>query len=252
METSTLTTRSPVLEPAARGALWHRLGAACGLLFALGIFIGDDTINGAGEAPSPFDRQGDSVAEVNDYLANAADASASGSYWVGRGIGTLALIALLVFSLYVAREIRRQEKDHGPLSGLCFGAGLIAVALGLVSATAQFAVVARAEEGIDPEIARALLDFSGLTFVLMWLPLAVFLAATALAGTRFSLLPRWLAIAAGVLTVGLFGGLAAMPATNAGFFAIVLGFLWFMAASVALVRRAGVEREQGTAGGPAA
>jgi hypothetical protein len=102
---------------------------------------------------------------------------------------------------------------------IALGSGAVAVGLGLVSAAAQFAVVARANEGIDLQTARAMLDFSGLAFVLMWLPLAAFMAAVAAAGIRYALLPRWLAIAAAVLAIALAAGLAAMSATPAGYLA---------------------------------
>jgi hypothetical protein len=215
------------------------LAASCGALFVLGIVIGDDTINTADEAPNPIDQDEDSIAEVGQYLNSAADAATSGNYWVGRGIGTLGLLALVVFAVYVSRTIREREHSGAVLSGIALGTGITAAAMGLISAAAQFAVVARANEGIDLEIARALLDFSGLAFVLMWLPIAAFLAATGAAGMRLAILPRWLAITAVVLAVGLASGLATMPASGAGFMAIVLSGLWFIAASVALARRSG-------------
>lgn len=235
METRSET--GEVLRPAAGGRLQRRAAAACGALFTLGILIGDDTINGAGEPPVPMDRSDDSVAEVQAYLASAADAAANGSYWIGRGIGTLALVALLVFSAYVAHQIQLRERGSGLLSGVTLGTGLVATAMGMVSCTAQFAAVTRASEGIDPQTARALLDLSGITFVLMWLLIAVFMASVALAGGRHALLPRWLTIATGVLAGVLFVGIASMPASSIGFLGIVLGFLWFVVASVVLVRR---------------
>ena len=224
-------------RPAA-GALKRRAAAACGALFTLGILIGDDTVNRAGEPPGPMDRADDSLAGAERYLTSAAEAAADGNYWVGRGIGTLALVALLVFTAYIAHEIRRRERDTGLLSGVSLGAGLVAVTLGMVSCTAQFAAVARAREGIHPDTARALLDLSGVTFVLMWLPIAVFMTCVAMAGRRHGLVPRWFTVATGVLAIGLFAGLGAMPASNVGFVAIVLGFLWFIVASLVLVRRA--------------
>ncbi len=220
-----------------RDSFSTRLAAACGALFWIGILVGDDVINGAGEAPNPIDRSDDSLAEVSDYLGSAADASANGSYWIGRGIGILSLIALLVFSAYVARRIRAHERDSGILAGFAFGSGVAAVSLGLSSAAAQFAVVARANAGVDPETARVMLDFSGIAFTLMWLPLAALLAATAVAGMRYAILPRWLSIAAALVSITLVAGLAAMPATPAGYMAIMLASLWFIAAGVALARR---------------
>ena len=229
---ATTVSRSP--GRAVSSTLWQRLAASCGALFVLGIVIGDDTINTAGEAPTPFEDKEDSIAEVNTYLQDAVDAGAS--YWVGRSIGVLAMIALLVFAVYVSRAISKREQGS-LLSGLTLGAGAIAAGLALLSAAAQFAVVSRAEEGIDPEVARAMLDFSGIAFVMMGLPLAVFMAATATAGLRLSLIPRWLAISGAVLAVAVTAGLATLPAGQAGFMAIVLGALWLVATSVALVRR---------------
>jgi hypothetical protein len=215
------------------GRLPSKLAAACGTLFPLAILIGDDAINQAGEAPDPQA----SIAAVNDYLRNAADAAASGSYWVGRGIGVLAFVALLIFAAHLAQAIRRREGDAGMLATLVLGAGVVAAALPVVSAVAQFAAVTRADEGIDPEVARALLDVSFIAFVLAWLPLAVLLGAVAVAGLRFAVLPRWLAIAAGVLAAGLLAGLAGQPA-DAAFMPIMLTWLWFIVTGVVAARRA--------------
>lgn len=219
--------------------LMRRAAAACGILFTLGILIGDDTINRAGEPPTPMENRGaDSLAAVEQYLAKAAEASADGSYWVGRGIGVLGIVALLVFSSYVASEIRLREKDAGQLSGIALGSGAVAVAMGLVSCTVQFAVVSRAGDDIDPEIARALLDSSSLTFILMWLPIAVFMSAVAVAGRRHALVPRWLTVVTAVMAATLIAGVASMPVSAVGFLAVVFAFAWFIVASISLVRRA--------------
>lgn len=215
------------------GTLPSMLAAACGAVFPLAIVIGDDTVNQAGEPPAPQD----SIADVNEYLRNAADAAADGSYWLGRGIGMLAFVALLIFAVHLAAAIRRRERDAGMLSTLVLGAGIGAALLPVVSAAAQFAAVTRADEGIDPEVARALLDVSFIAFVLAWLPLAVLLGAVAAAGLRFAVLPRWLAIAAGVLAAGLLAGLAGQPA-DVAFLPIMLAWLWFIVAGVVLARRA--------------
>jgi hypothetical protein len=210
--------------------MFRRLAAACGLLYPLGIVVGDDTINTAGEAPSldsPID-------EVSTYLRSAVDAGSS--YWIGRGVGVLAFVALLAFTVYVARAIRDREGRGGLLSGLALGGGLTAVGLGLLAAIAQFAAVGRADEGIDPQVARALLDLSTISFVGTWLPLAVLVGSIAVAGIRFGILSRWVSIAGGAVAAALLAGLAALPADGA-YMAMVLSWLWFIAASVVLVRR---------------
>jgi hypothetical protein len=210
-----------------------RMAAACGLLYPLGIFVGDDTINGAGEPPSADAP----MADVRTYLATAGDAAADGSFWIGRSVGVIGVVGLIVFAVYVARLIREREGDAGMLAGLALAGGVATGAVLLASSAAQFAVVQRAGEAIELQVARALLDVQLGLFVIAWLPLALFLAATATAGLRLSVLPRWLAIAAGVLGLGLLAGLAAMP-SDIGFAPVALTWLWFGAASIALVRRA--------------
>jgi hypothetical protein len=230
MEASTMASRRTTISRTVWPA---RLAAACGLLYPLGIFLGDDAINGAGEPPGADAP----LAEVRTYLVAAGDAAADGSFWIGRGIGVLGIVGVIVFAVHVAGVIRERERDGGMLAGLALAGGVTTGAVLLASAVAQFAVVQRAGEGIDLQVARALLDVQLGLFVIAWLPLALFLAATATAGLRLSILPRWLAIAAGVLTLGLLAGLAAMPA-DAGFTAVFLTWLWFAAASIVLVRRA--------------
>jgi hypothetical protein len=77
MESTTFETAPPSTGSARRCA-----AASCGALFTLGILIGDDTINRAGEPPGPFDIGEDSLGRVEDYLAAAADASTAHIGWV--------------------------------------------------------------------------------------------------------------------------------------------------------------------------
>ena len=198
----------------------QRLAAACGALYVVLLVGGDDFINPAGEIP-----EADApLREVTSYL----DKADSSSFWLGRSIGLLGLCALLVFVVYVSRTIR---------SRLALAAGSVAVALQFLAAPAQFAAVQGAAQGLDPEVARALLHAS-ISFQLSFLPLAVFLGAVALSGV----LPRWLSIAAGLIGVGFVGGMVGHPEDPAviAFMAFGLSLLWFVAASVVLVRRAGV------------
>jgi hypothetical protein len=225
------TTMGPATDLSHTG-VWSRAAAACGLLYPLGIFLGDDAINGAGEPPAADAP----MTEVKAYLAKAGDAAADGSFWIGRGLGVIGIMGLLVFAVHLARVIRSREGERGMLASLALTGGVAAVGLLLASAVAQFVVVQRVGEGIDLQVARAMLDLQLGLFVIAWLPLAAFLGASATAGVRLEVLPRWLAIGGGVLAVGLVAGLAALPA-DGGFMAIVLTWLWFAAASIVLVRR---------------
>jgi hypothetical protein len=217
----------------------ERFAAACGALYVALLVGGDDFINRAGEPPE----HDAPLREVTAYLEKADTTS----FWVGRSIGLLGLCALIVFAVYVSRRIREAETNPGILSGLVLVAGTLTVALQLLAAPAQFAAVDRAGEGLDPQVARALLDVSA-SFGLSFLPLAIFLGAVATAGLRYGLLPRWLAISAFALAAGLVGGVIGRPADPAvvAYMAFALCLLWFVAASVALVRRVG---RQPVAGG---
>jgi hypothetical protein len=198
----------------------ERLAAACGALYVVLLVGGDDFINPAGEIPEADA----SLREVTSYL----DKADSSSFWLGRSIGLLGLCALLVFVVYVSRTVR---------SRLALAAGSTAVALQFLAAPAQFAAVQGAAQGLDPEVARALLHAS-VSFQLSFLPLAVFLAAVATSGV----LPRWLSIAGGAIALGFVAGLVGHPEDPAvvAFMAFGLSLLWFIAASIVLVRRIGV------------
>jgi hypothetical protein len=71
-------------------------------------------------------------------------------------------------------------------------------------------------------------------FVLTWAVDAVLFAAVAASALRTGALPRWLAISAGViaplLLASVAGGNQAPP------FGFLLGFIWFVAAGVVLMR----------------
>jgi hypothetical protein len=211
---------------------WEWLAAACGALYVVLLVGGDDFINPAGEPPEPDA----SLREVTAYL----DRADSSSFWLGRSIGLLALCALLVFVAYVSRRIRQVDGQAGLLSGVVLAAGSVAVGMQMLAAPAQFAAVQGSADGLDPQVAKALLHVSA-SFHLSFLPLSVFLGAVAIAGLRHGLVPRWLALVAGVLPVGFVAGLIGRPEDPAvvAYMAFGLSLLWFVAASVVLARRVG-------------
>jgi hypothetical protein len=220
---------APIPSTRTQSRIGARLAAAGGALYSSLIIVGDDTINPAGEPPGV----NDSLAEVRTYLGDADTTS----FWAGRYVGLLGLCALLFFAAYVSRLIARADTGRGVLAPLALASGVTAAALQFVAAPAQFAAVHRYGDGIDLEVARALLDVSGAAFILAWFPLAIFVGCMAVAALRDGLLPRWLGIAAAILSAGLLGGLAGQP-SDAAFMPYALTFLWLIAASVVLVRRA--------------
>lgn len=205
-----------------------RLGAACGGLYVILLVGGDDVINPAGEVPGPTS----SLREITSYVARAD----TPAYWWGRSIGLLGLCALLVFVAHVSRRIKAAENGTGTLSAVALAAGVVAVVLQLMAAPAQFAAV-QAGNQIDPHVTRALLLLNG-SFALSFLPLAVFLGSVAAAGILHRVLPLWLAWSAAVLAIGLVGGMIGQPHDPAvvSYMAFAIGLLWFVAASIALMR----------------
>jgi hypothetical protein len=214
-----------------KNRIGERLAAACGALYVVLLVGGDDMINPAGEIPEPDA----SLREVSSYLHDADTAG----FWLGRSIGLVALCALLVFVVYVSRRIREREGQAGVLSGIALAAGAVAVALQMLAAPAQFAAVQGAADGLDAQTAKALLHMS-VSFSLSFLPLSVFLGAVAAATLRYRLLPRWLGIASALLAVGFVAGIIGQPQEPAvvTYMAFALSYLWFIATSVVLVRRA--------------
>jgi hypothetical protein len=221
-------------EIAHRSRRWEQVGAVGGILYVLLISLGDETLATGDIMPPPAA----SEQQITDYFA----ASVTTSFWVGRYIGLLSLCFLLIFVCSLWSALRRAEGEPSWLSAAAFGGGLLAVAFQFGGAPAQFAAVSRWEEGINPQLARALFDVGTTTFILSWFPLAVLLAATAVVANRTGALPRWIGWAAAVLAVGLLVGLAIVPSGWA-FLPFSLCLLWFIAASVALIRRAGSPRD---------
>ena len=87
---------------------------------------------------------------------------------------------------------------------------------------------------IDPQLAKALIEINDYAFLLTWAVDAVMLAAVATSALRTGALPRWLAISAAVIAPVLLASVAG--GNQAPPFGFLLGFIWFVAASVVLMR----------------
>lgn len=151
-------------------------------------------------------------------------------------IELIGILALIVFVATLFSVLRRADSDDGIASATAFGAGLIAVTVKLASVPAAFAAVWRAKQGINPQLAAALVDMNNVSFVLMWTLYAVMLAAAATVIFRSAVLPRWLGWF-GAVTSGLL--LVSAPAADlVPPIAVMLAFLWIISTSVVLTRRA--------------
>jgi hypothetical protein len=182
-----------------------RLGASCGVLFAVGLFV--------------------------------AVGDGSQGYSAGRvGAAVVALTLAVPFLACVAGLLRAAEGPDGWLGGAALAAGATGIALKLGSGAPEVAVhQAHLRSGTPPY--DAVTRLGDAATVLSLLPLAVFCAATAIVAFRTRALPRWLAAFAAVTAAALAAngslvGTGSVPA-------MVLFLLWTLVTSGYLMVRPG-------------
>ena len=210
--------------------IWTRIAAAGGIFYVILTLLGNEVLGGGGEGP-------DMTATGTQIGAYVRAHPPTALSWAALYIELLGILAFVFFLGSLWSVLRRAEGEHGPFSAIAFGAGLVSVGVKIASFPAAIAVLYRAREGMDSQLAAALLDLNGVSFVLTWAIDAVFLAATAVVILRTGALPRWLGWSAAVLSPALLVGV--VFATSFGFVPYVLTILWIVATSIALIRRTG-------------
>lgn len=179
-----------------------RLGAACGGIFAVVLFV----------------------------------SSSSGSHGFSgpRAVaGVSALTLALPFIAYLCSRLRAAEGANGWLSTTALVAGVTGITLKLSSGAPELALH-RAHVLDGTPLHRAVDEIAGGATLLSLYPLAVFCAAVAIVSLRTGALPRWLgagaAITAAALAVnGVFLAASFLPA-------LVLFIFWTLLTSAHLVR----------------
>ena len=209
----------------------QRLGAASGVLYVVLLIIGGN-IRDSGEASTAPE----GVAQA--FVQAAANQTTFTIAWI---LEILAFLCFLCFLGYLCQALRRAEGDQGWLATAAFGGGVMSIAIKLGSAAPIFAAFHRANESLDPQIARALQDMNDASFFLSFYPLVVLLGAAAIVAIRYGALPRWLGWTAAVLAIALIAG--ATVGVIAGFedagLPFMLFLLWIVLTSIVLTRRVG-------------
>lgn len=181
-----------------------RLGAACGALFAIVLFV--------------------------------ASGNGSGTFSAVRAVAGLAALALFVpFLAYVCSILREAEGSNGWLAGTAFASGLVGITLKIVSVMPALALH-RAQVADGTQLHKLFDGFDNGATVIALYPLAIFCAATATVALRTRVLPRWLAGGAAVTAVALAVNGAFLEASFVP--ALLLFIAWTLASSVVLMRRA--------------
>jgi hypothetical protein len=154
---------------------------------------------------------------------------------------TLAAVFFFWFLASLRARLAAVEGPPGRLSSIAFGSGLVFTAM-LLAATCCFIFIAGEitfgdVDNINPEIQRVIPDL-GFPLLLIggaFSAIAMIDAASVLI-VKTGVLPKW---------IGWFGFVAAVGLLFAGFFLpMVLLLLWVLFASVAMLRRRGVELTQ--------
>jgi hypothetical protein len=216
----------------------ERLGAASGALFVVLIFAGN-TLDTAGTVQSGH-ASGAQVLRDVEHQAGSTTAT------VGFALELLSFVAFMVFLGYLV-GLFRFSRAGGAAAGTAVVAGVTMLAVKLGSGSSA-GVLALDRRSLTPQLARLLNDLSSTSFVISWLPFAVFVGALAiglrtagLAGRPTAYSGMVLGVAGVALTlVGLRNPVDANP------FAFLLGLVWLVVISVRLAvgRTAGATTEQ--------
>ena len=171
------------------------LGAACGGVFALVLFV--------------------------------AVGDGSNSFSAFRVVAALVALTLAIpFVVYVGGLLRAADGTDPWLANVAVATGVTGIALKLSSAGPELAVH-RAHLADGTTLRTAMEDIGGALTLLSLYPLAVFCIATAVVALRTRVLPLWLGVGAAVTAAGL--------AVNGAFLetSMVPGLLLFIAWSLA-------------------
>lgn len=205
----------------------HLIGGVSGivaLVFSIGGFA---LIGAAGFALEP----GASTEEIADAVSDGN----TGLALTGVFLDTLGSLFLIAFAAILWARLRPAEGEPGWISLASFAAALLMVAAGLGDKAAYYAIVSRADTGLDADVATVLYDTVTGFFTLFQALAGFFLFVTGLAVLRTDAFRRWLGwtgVAIGLASIAS----AAAPESGAGQLAFPLVVLWIVAVSIALLR----------------
>jgi hypothetical protein len=179
-----------------------RLGAACGIVFPIAMFL--------------------AVGNGNNFTPWRAVAA------------TWALVLALPFLVYLWRLLRAAEGDGGWLSTTALVAGASGILLKLASHAPELAIH---RDGIakGTQLYKALDNTAGAATVMSLYPLAICCAAVAVIALREHVLPRWLGMSAALTAVALAVNAGFLFASFVP--ALLLFLLWTLVTSIVLLRR---------------
>jgi len=216
----------------------ERLGAATGI--AAVVVIVASFVFGPGEPPG----YGDSAEQVAAFVEDNRSALQAVT-----GLTILAGVFLVWFLGSLSQALRRAEgSGPGRLAPVAFAGGILAFAFAGAGTALQAATVYH--EGLDPLVVQALWDSGNILYVFSGgAGFAILIGASSVVALTAGGLPRWVGWFGAVLAVytvvvaflaSFAEGGAFSPNNGALTLIAFLAFLvWLLAASIALVGRAG-------------
>ena len=203
------------------------LAAALSGLASVVLMFAGQVIGGGGSPDLTASR-----VQIVSWLAKQ---NGGASAYLGGMLELLGILALILFAATLWSVLRAGDGEASPYAATAFGAGLASATIKLASLPAAFAALWRHKQGLDPQLAAALIDMNNVSFVLTWTLDAVMLAAAATIIFRSGVLPRWLGwLGAGTALILI---VSAPAAGHAPPFGILLTFLWIVGTSITLTRR---------------
>ena len=182
-----------------------RLGAACGIIFPVGLFV----------------------------------SAGRHSLW---GAALAAIALFLPFLAYLCSLLRQAEGEQSWLAQAAFAAGLAGITLKLGSIAPEIAI-RRLHIADGTSLHTGLQGIADAATDVCLYPLGLTLAVIALAAIHTHVLPRWLSYGAGVTAVALVvNGAYNLYSHSGSIPAFLLFLLWTLVTGIVLIRKAQPER----------
>jgi hypothetical protein len=207
---------------------WRTMSVGTGIAGLAGFVLlaASQALVQAGGGEPAFDAPGQEIVRFfetrNDTL-----------YPIGSFLGLIAILALLWFFAGFSAVLRSAEGAPAWRSVAAFGSGLACVIL--VMRPGWDLAGFRADEGVDPQLARFAYDDGNLGFANAWLALASFLFAAGWIIVSSRALPAWLGWVALLAAAGFLVG-RAFWTTSIWLIPYALYWLWTIVISVQLLR----------------
>ena len=218
------------MEDVMSNRRWEQIGAAAGIVFVVAQIAANNLMEQPGASEPPFFAE---APEIVDFFMRLD----SSLFRLGDYLMMLAVIPFVWWLSVLWARLRRAEGTAGWLSVATLGFGLVSATL-LASRNGWTLAMDRIDEGLNPELARTLFDMGNSNFANVWVSIAGMLIAASILSIRTGALPKWLGWAGLAVALGL---VIARAFLEQSWLASAYGFfwLWMIATSVVLIRRAG-------------